>query len=328
MKPLALALLSGCIVCAPHLFAEQHLAILNDDPALLTHPSQGYLGVGTRDIDSDRAAQLRLKDAHGAEVITVDHDAPAGKAGLHVHDVILSMNNQPVEGEAQLGRMLRETPAGRTVTFLVSRDGQQMTFTIQLVDRSTLEADAWSQHIPVEPDDEDDDLTLPSQQSGPGNGFISAFGMNPSYTGLQLDMLGPQLANYFGVHDGQGLLVKRVDDNSPASAAGLRAGDVITRVNGRTVATTNQWMHAIHANRGKQVQLTIMRDRRESTVNMMAGRSKDKGFLSLPILPAYFSPQQMARGMAHEMERFQSVAAAQMSSLYRDIESWHNRGLQ
>ncbi len=327
MKSLAVALLSGCIACAPHLFAEQHLNVLNDDPALLTHPSQGYLGVGTRDIDNDRATQLKLKDARGAEVITVDHDAPAGKAGLRVHDVILQMNNQPIEGEADLGRMLRETPAGRTVTILVSRDGQQMTFTVQLVDRSTLEADAWSQHIPVEPDD-DDDISLPSQQSGPGNGFISAFGMNPSYTGLELDMLGPQLANFFGVHDGQGLLVKRVDDNSPAAAAGLRAGDVITKVNGRTVATTNQWLHTIHANRGKQIQLTVVRDRKESTVNMMAGRSKDKGSLSVPGIPAYFSPEQMARGMAHEVERFPSVAAAQVSGLYREIESWHNRGLQ
>ncbi|HEX4004774.1 MAG TPA: PDZ domain-containing protein [Acidobacteriaceae bacterium] len=277
MKSFAVTILAGCISLAPSLVA-QHINILGDDAALLTHPAAGYLGVGTRDITNERAGQLKLKGARGAEVITVDHDAPACKAGMLVHDVILQMNNQPVEGEAQLGRLLRDTPAGRTVTFLISRDGQQQSISVQLVDRSTLEADAWSQHIPVEPD-QDDGLSLPSPQSSFGSSFLSALGMNPAYTGLELDMLGPQLADFFGVHDGQGLLVKRVDDNSPGSAAGLRAGDVITKVNGRIVATTSQWMRTMHANRGKQVQLTVMRDRKEATVTMTAGRSKDKGQL-------------------------------------------------
>ncbi|MGC2620681.1 MAG: PDZ domain-containing protein, partial [Acidobacteriaceae bacterium] len=177
---------------------------------------------------------------------------------------------------AQLGRMLKEVPPGKTITLLVSRDGQEQSFTITLADRSTLEADAWSQHIPVEPD-EDDGLTLPSPHAGFASSLFSSLGMNPAYTGLEVDMLGPQLADYFGVHDGQGLLVKRVDDNSPGSAAGLRAGDVIMKVNGRIVATPSQWFRTIHANRGKQVELTVMRDRKENTVPMIAGRPKSKG---------------------------------------------------
>jgi serine protease Do len=285
MKSVAVTVFAGCIALAPHLLAGQHLNILNDDPALLTHTVPGYLGVGTRDIDNERAAQLKLKVARGAEVVTVDHDAPACKAGIEIHDVILEMNNQPVEGEAQLGRMLRDIPAGRTVSFLISRNGQQQSMTVQLADKSTLEADAWSQHIPVEPD-EDNSLALPNGQSSFGSGFLSALGMNPAYTGLELDMLGPQLADYFGIHDGQGLLVKRVDDNSPGSVAGLRAGDVITHINGRTVATTSQWLRTMHANRGKQVQLTVIRDRKEATVTLTAGRSKDKGSLNAPARPA------------------------------------------
>jgi serine protease Do len=186
------------------------------------------------------------------------------------------MNGQQIEGKAQLLQMLRETPPGRTVTFVISRDGQPQTLSITLCDQATLEADAWSQHIPVEPD-EDDDLKLPAPKSSFGSGFLSSLGMNTTYTGLELDMLGPQLADYFGIHDGQGLLVKRVDDDSPGSVAGLRAGDVITRVNGRIVATTSQWMRTIHANKGKPVQLTVVRDRRENTVTMTAGRGKSKG---------------------------------------------------
>jgi serine protease Do len=252
----------------------QHVAV-SDQTAMLNQ-SQGYLGVGLRDVDTERAAQLKLKEARGAEVVTVDHDAPANKAGMKVHDVILEMNGQAVVGQAQLTRMLHDTPAGRTVTLQVSRDGQVWTITVQLADRATIEANAWSQHIPV-PDPDSDAAVSAGTGGSYGNGIFSPLGSNPSYTGLDLDMLGPQLANYFGVHDGQGLLIRRVDDNSPAAVAGLRAGDVITKVNGQTVATTSQWSHTIHANRGKQIQLTVIRDKHEGTVNMIAGRAKNKG---------------------------------------------------
>jgi serine protease Do len=268
------AALAGCLALGLAAHAQQHLDLLSDDPALIGHTPQGYLGVDFRDVDSERASQLKLKGAVGAEIITVDHDAPACKAGMQVHDVILSMNGQAIEGEAQLRRLLRDTPPGRTVTFLISRDGQQQSITLQLADRSTIEAAAWSQHIPVP--DPDDSATAPPAPLY-GNSFVAGLGGNPLYTGLQLDMLGPQLANYFGVHDGQGLLVKRVDDDSPAAAAGLRAGDVIIKVNGDVVATTSQWFHTIHANRGKQVQLTVVRSGKESVVPMMAGRPKKKG---------------------------------------------------
>ncbi|HTV15235.1 MAG TPA: PDZ domain-containing protein [Acidobacteriaceae bacterium] len=277
MKGIRITLLAGIIALTPALFAQQHLNVMADDPAALNHTApQGYLGVGTHDIDTERAGQLKLKSPRGAEVVTIDHDAPAAKAGMRLHDVILQMNGQQIEGGAQLGQLLRVTPPGTAVTFVISRDGQQQTMNITLCDQATLEADAWSQHIPVEPD-EDDDLKLPPAKQGFASGFLSSLGMNTAYTGLELDMLGPQLADYFGIHDGQGLLVKRVDDNSPASAAGLRAGDVITKMNGRIMATTSQWVRAIHANKGKQVELTVVRDRKENTVTMMAGRGKSKG---------------------------------------------------
>jgi serine protease Do len=274
MRGIPVTVLAGFIALTPAIFAQQHLNIMGDDPAALNHSTQGYLGVGTHDIDTERAGQLKLKVPRGAEVVTIDHDAPAAKAGMRLHDVILQMNGQQIEGEAQLGQLLRQTPPGTTVAFVISRDGQQQTLNITLCDQATLEADAWSQHIPVEPDD--DDLSLPAPKSGFASGFLSSLRMNTTYTGLELDMLGPQLADFFGIHDGQGLLVKRVDDNSPGSAAGLRAGDVITKVNGRIVATTSQWVRTIHANKGKPVELTVVRDRKEATVMMKAGRGKSK----------------------------------------------------
>src|ERR1700755_50437 len=66
---------------------------------------QGYLGVDLRDLSEDQISALKLKDAqHGAEIVGVDHDGPACKAGLLLHDIILQMNGQAIEGEMQLRR--------------------------------------------------------------------------------------------------------------------------------------------------------------------------------------------------------------------------------
>lgn len=262
----------------------QHLAFSGQQDALLNQASQGYLGVGARDIDTQQAAELKLKDARGAEVIAVDHDAPAAKAGLHVHDVILAVNGQTITGEAELRRSLRGMPPGRTITLVISRGGQQQTLKITLADRSTLEAKAWSQHIPVPPPQNSGEYALPAMGSGFGNGFIAGSVANPLYTGLQLDAMGWQLAHFFGVHSGHGLLVKRVDDDSPGAVAGLRAGDVIVRVNGKTITTTSQWAHALKSSNGKAVDLTVMREHKMQSMKLLAGPLRTTSEVDWPVV--------------------------------------------
>jgi serine protease Do len=295
--------------------------VMQEGPALLLHSSQGYLGVDIRDIDNDRAAALKLKDPRGAEIITVDHDAPAGKAGLKLHDVILQMNGQVVEGEQQFRRMLRETPAGRTVSLLISRDGQQQTMSIQLADREQVIADSWPKSYPVPDPDEDATVnaspTLPSSRGFVGGrGFFGSLTMNPLYVGVDLDPVGSQLADYFGVKDGTGLLVKRVEDNSPAAVAGLKAGDVITKLNGETLATNSQWLKAIHSNRGKQVQLTVVRNRKEQTMSMVAGDPKKKGDLEWPAFGPP-SPAALAELRA-QLDGLAGLQTAEMSQQLLD----------
>ena len=100
---------------------------------------KGYLGIGMRDISEDQVAALKLKEARGAEVVNMDHDGPACKAGLQIHDVIVQMNGQTIDGSDQVRRMLREMPVGSSVSFVISRDGQQTTISTQLANRDTVE---------------------------------------------------------------------------------------------------------------------------------------------------------------------------------------------
>ena len=235
----------------------------------------GYLGVGIRDVGEDRVAALKLKDAHGVEVVALDHDGPAAKAGVREHDVIVRLNGQEVASEEQLRRMLRETPAGRRVDLLLSRDGQDVTLQVVLGDRSTVEH-AGMPELPQlnlalakmgnlsQPEDLDA-LNDSLMDMGPG------FGLNSS--GAQVEALGPQLAKYFGAKDGSGVLVKDVRADSAAAKAGLRAGDVIVRADGNAIASRSEWERCLRTNRGKAVPVEVLRDKhpQKLTLTVAAG---------------------------------------------------------
>ena len=76
--------------------------------------------------------------------------------------------------------------------------------------------------------------------------------------------MSEQLAAYFGVT--RGVLVNDVTSNSPASAAGLRAGDVITAINGEQVSSAAEITRALRDNRNETVDITITRDRKSQTL--------------------------------------------------------------
>jgi serine protease Do len=254
------------------------------------HGSQGYLGVELHDVSDDELGVLKLKEARGAEIANLDHDGPACKVGMRTHDVILQMNGQVIEGGDQLRRMLKEMPAGRRVTFVISRDGQTQTVSTQMADRKTVAMEAWEQHYTVV-----DPASAAAESGVHGNGFMTSAPpsgsvtqmpkghrdflgtsmiLSSSFTGAQLEVMGPQLAVYFGANDGAGLLVRSVDVNSPAEMAGLKAGDVVVRINTIPVTSGTEWTKTVHENRGRPVPVVILRDRREQILTMTPDAKK------------------------------------------------------
>lgn len=237
----------------------------------LLFTSQGYLGVDLGEVDSDRAAALHVKDTHAAEVVMVDHDAPAGKSGLRAHDVILQLNGQPFDKVDQLRKRLHDMPSGRTVTLLVSRDGKPLNISVQLCDRKLLEQSAWSNHlrVPAPPA-----AASSFVGSAPAGSFLDAVMPKPFSVGAEVTPVGTQLAEYFGITDGTGLLVSKVEYQSPASRAGLKAGDVVLKVDSRAMISRNGWLKILRAHRGHPVQLTVMRNKQEQILTMSAGPPK------------------------------------------------------
>ncbi len=302
-------IVSGMLSAAPLVYAggaDLHPA--NPGELLLSNPSQGYLGVGLNDVDNDRASALKLKEARGAEIMRIDQDAPAAKANLKVHDVVVQMNGQRVESVEQLRRMLRETPPGRSVSLVVMRDGQAVTVPVQLADRAAiakqsmvgLGEDGSSPSAGAAGPDYPQLLVLPR---GHSNGFLEPFGHNREYVGLELQPLTSGLAEYFGVHNGSGVLVGTVFPNTPAAVAGLKAADVIQKVNGQPIVSLTDWERAIRLNHGKPVQVTVIRDKKEQTLSMVAGEAKKSSELQAPDMepPDTQTVAELQRDLAQQM---------------------------
>jgi len=250
-------------------------------PLLLTSSAQGYLGVLVGDVDADSAAKFKLKEVRGAVITLIDHDAPAGQI-LKVNDVVLEVNGQQVESAEQLRRMLREIPPGHRVTLVVSRDGAEQTLATQMGDQKKIEKSVWMKMS------NGGDLF---GTSGPGMGILpggdtlsgssgwrfSIFGSSLK-VGAMVEPLTSQMADYFGVSSG--LMVKQVARKTEAAAAGLKAFDVILKVGADPIGTVADWERALQSNRGRSVQLTVLRDRKQQTLTLQVD-SKHKGELEM-----------------------------------------------
>jgi serine protease Do len=236
---------------------------------------RSYLGVDIQDVTKDRVSALKLKEERGVEITMVDADAPAGKGGLREHDVILQFNDTAVDSEEQLRRLIRETPPGRTVTLGISRDGAAMKVSVQLAEHSKVVA----QHIPR--------VVVPRIREFPRNGMDFPQIQIQTYSsalGAQTENLTRQLGDFFGVKNGEGILVRSVEKGSAAEKAGLKAGDVIIRADNEKITDRSDLGQILRKHRGGgPLALVVMRDKREQTITVtLPDRgSRDSSMLEL-----------------------------------------------
>ena len=209
---------------------------------------RGRLGVTVEDVTAEDVQRLKLDAETGVRVRSVEEDSPAAAAGLKEDDVVLLYQGEAVHSASQFARLVRETPVGRKVRIELSRDGatQQVDATVgdrRAADRELLGPGLHPQ-IPGLPEN------LEGQMGDALRGF--RFELDPEDAarlgddardevrrvfrsrgprlGIRYHELSDQLAAYFKVDDG--VLVSSVDEGSPAAKAGLRAGDVIVKLNG------------------------------------------------------------------------------------------------
>ncbi len=254
----------------------QLVDVMAEPTFLLLHSrAQGFLGVDVGDVDQDRAQALHLKDTHGAEITVLDHDAPAGKAGLKLHDVILQVNGKAIDGAEQVKQILHETPPGRKLQLALSRDGAPLTVIVQLADRRKVQEEARERLDTV-------GMTSASGNSFVSNGadipstggFHSPFFESSLHVGAMVEPLTAQMADFLGVTGG--VMIKSVARRSEADVAGLRSHDVILLVGGEPVVTSSDWERLLRSSEGKPVQVEILRDRVKQLVLLQVDGKRHK----------------------------------------------------
>lgn len=245
---LQVAILAGCVMPAGWAQARSVNA---------TAPASGsYLGIWIREIDEALAKELRLPEGSGVEVTLVRAGSPADLAGLKPGDVIAEYAGQKVDGIEQFSRLVRETPSGKPVKLRIVRNGTSQFLTAKIETISAAERPGPITVRRVNPAPQVERQDVPRS--------LMTW-RNPAL-GIDAEPLFGQLAAYFGV--AEGVLVRAVAAGSPAERAGLKAGDVITRVAKQSVATPPEITARVRAAAVSSVPVVVMRDRKEITLTI------------------------------------------------------------
>jgi serine protease Do len=230
----------------------------------VVNPASPYLGIGVKDIDSDSAKRLNLKEVRGVEITQVEENSPAAKAGIQAGDVVLEYNGQPVEGGEQLSRFVRETPVGRQVKVGVWRNGSMQTLTATVEAHKGMIIANGGGAFAMPDMEQLRNFKMPEVE-------MPSFSMTyqSPVLGIMGESLGPQeqLADFFGVKDG--VLVKSVTKNSAAEKAGIKAGDVIVKVDDTKVSASRDITRALRdAKAKKSVTVTVVRAKKEMPITV------------------------------------------------------------
>jgi len=215
----------------------------------------GWLGVEIDEVTPERAKDLKLPATRGVIVRDVEPDSPAAKSGLKENDVILQYDDQPVEGTVQFRRLVRETPPGRTVELVISRDGRTQNLSVELADRNAFYEKQMQGRMR--------DFGKPFALATPNLTFNMPdmfFNSRTPLLGVNAEDLSGQLGGYFGAPDNSGVLVREVRPGTPADKAGLKAGDVIIKVDDKPVKSVADLREELRAKSDqKTVNLGVLR---------------------------------------------------------------------
>jgi serine protease Do len=281
---------------------EKEWAVVSPElaPLRFSFGSDGYLGIYLEEVTPEKKKDLNLQEERGAVIMKVAEGSPAEKAGLKENDVIISFNSRRVDTVRELQRLLGETPAGRSVTFEVVRGGSTQTLTATLSKRASTykffdgnnnafnlaqgQLSELTRERAEEVRKRNKELQgLQGKMKGLQSKGFGSFPMPREFGSYNFNLFGPlgglrlgasvqslteQLGSYFGVKDGQGVLVTEVASDGAAEKAGLKAGDVIIEIDDQKIKDINDLMSVLAKKEEGQVVLKVLRNRDDKKLTL------------------------------------------------------------
>jgi membrane-associated protease RseP (regulator of RpoE activity) len=245
------------------------------------------LGVMVSDVDVKAAAS-------GVKIDEVNDDSPAEKAGIKAGDVVVDYDGERVRSARQFTRLVQETPEGRTVPIGILRDGKKQTLNATPesgrmtwnfgpeVDRALREAERGTRGFRFDVPAPNFDFHFDGRGRGGReprrfeyrlpNDLMPFMGRSRGRLGVTVQSLTPELEEYFGTKNG-GVLVSSVTKESAAAKAGIKAGDVIVSINGRSVDDSDDLIQELEDLDG-EVTIVVVRDRKEMTLKATLERPR------------------------------------------------------
>jgi membrane-associated protease RseP (regulator of RpoE activity) len=243
--------------------------------------SGGFLGVYGEDITNENVARYKLNQARGVGITQVIQDSPAEKAGLRKDDVILRLDGENVTSVRKLNRLVSEIAPDHSVRITISRNGseQELTATIgkrknasTVRDLLNQEPKVWKWEGPL----------IDRDNLADNNSDLTFFLGNSRRIGVSTMELTKQLADYFGIAGGRGVLVTAVTEDGPAAKAGVKAGDVITAIDGEEIDSPGDISRAINRKKEGDVSLTVIRNKSQQTIRVTPREGGFSGTMGHP----------------------------------------------
>jgi serine protease Do len=268
--------LSVCLNAHAQQSSPAAAAVAQDDngtPSIGFFNANGnYLGVSIQEVTRENMSRYSLREPRGLAITKVSEDSPASRAGLRAGDVILRFEGEQVASYSKLQRLISEAAPEQIVRLTISRGGAEQEVSITIGRRKSV----YESLVQTYPKSENMNQTFEELRRNQG-----AFGL---YSGRRIGIttmqLTKQLADYFGIAGGRGVLVTSVTENSPAARAGIKAGDVITDVDGEKVESSGDISRAINSKNDGAVTLRIVRDRNAMSVTVTPEK-RETGAISI-----------------------------------------------
>jgi serine protease Do len=249
--------------------AEQKVTVQRSPKALLISGG-ARLGMSIRDVEDEDVKTGRLSAPAGAVVDDVSEGSAAEKGGVRKGDIIVEFDGERVRSARQLTRLVQETADGRKVATVVVRDGQRVTLSVEPREDGNYfdgvrDLADWGRRFSVDFPRAAVALPPPTPVPPPAGWNMGDLLGGGRRLGVSVDALSPQLAEYFGTKEG--VLVTTVQGDSTAAKAGVKAGDVITSLNGAAVDDPADLRRRVQdLDEGAEFTMGVMRDKKPLTL--------------------------------------------------------------
>lgn len=180
---------------------------------------RGFLGVVISDLNGDKAKNLGIRYTNGVVVDSLQQNGAAVRAGIKVKDIIIKVNDRQVETATQLREIIARYQPGEKVQVTVIREGKEKIISV---------------------------ILMPAQEEPVSN--ITAHNEILKLLGIETENLSAAEKNELRISGG--VKIVKITKGKIGSNTDIKEGFIITKVNGKSVLNTNEFVRELEDKKG------------------------------------------------------------------------------